>query len=1039
MREGESGGEQLRMKHGEEDGHAIGRDKGESVGGCVSGVKEGSSREGLEKSSKVSFRDKVIGAEKSKAFALVGSLSGYGIATVTGKQGDSRPPSVSFTKEAKSCLAEPYKEAIVIKVLDKHYGYTALMHKLQIVWRIKGGFDLLDVGFGYFLVKFDIAADREKVILGGPWLIDGHYVAVKPWDVDFRPCKKSFGSMLEQAMLQIASAIGISVKVDLATKLAERGKYARACVQINLELPVIKHIIVEGVTYEVEYESLQLICATCARYGHDKSLCMEKESLEGNGNSFGDGKNNESPTLVPHNNHEIQKEAKSEARDLGENPRNLCEKLGVVKGKDVVTESLALHVPDGHVNEACMDDEEGWQQVLRNEKFTMGQSSGLKDQDEKQHKFDSRRVPRPNLHGDGGKSIGIRMGKREKHEIAPSPSRRTPARREISLRKRLGPSSLQNSPVDKNDGTTEKTLVDGSMAGAVSGGPKVAIIEDQSVPVLQDKQPIEGITLEVHFDNLIWRCSGIYGSPQFKKRVLLWDYLVAQSMVFQGLWIVLGDFNEVKFSHESKGCQFSHQRADMFATSLGDSGLFDLKTIGRQFSWYRRVKNYVDVEKKLDRVCINSSWVYIFPEAYAEVLNRLQSDHCPILVRCKGRPQPKGSRPFRFVAAWATHPGYRDIVNQSWWSGNRGIHGKLSEVQKNSLEFNSKCKKSSYGSKSPESSGLGSGIGIQDSFIFKLLREGSIIRFMAFFSRMEWETDPEVLSQEAESFYKSLFCHLDDVDLGCLGDVPLPSLNEEACNNLTAPVTMEEVRTAVFHMNSFKAPGPDGFQAFFFKEYWEIIGLDVWKMVKQAFSGVTLDPRMLETLLVLIPKVELPVSMKDFRPISLCNVVYKIITKVLVNRLRPHLAEIVGPLQGGFIPGRGTPDNIIIAQEVLHFMKKTKSKKGTLAFKIDLEKAYDRVDQRFLAHTLKSFGFPIPTLNSIMNCVTASSLSIFWNGSRLNGFTPSRGLRQGDPLSAYLFVLCMERLACFISHQVDLDLWEPVAISRGGPRISHLM
>ena len=475
------------------------------MGGCVSGVKEGSSRKGLEKPSKVSFRDKVIGAEKSKAFALVGSLSGDGIATVTGKQGDSRPPSVSFTKEAKSCLAEPYKEAIVIKVLDKHYGYTALMHKLRIVWRIKGGFDLLDVGFGYFLVKFDIAADREKVILGGPWLIDGHYVAVKPWDVDFRPCEKSFGSTLvwirvsglpiwcyqEQAMLRIASAIGIPVKVDLATKLAERGKYARACVQINLELPVIKHIIVEGVTHEIEYESLQLICATCARYGHDKSLCMEKESLEGNGNSFGDEKNNEAPTLVPHNNNEIQQEAESEARVLGENPRNLGEKLGVVKGKDVVTESLAPHVPDGLVNEACMDDGEGWQQVLRKKKFTMGQSSGLKDQDGKQHKFGSRRVPRPNLHGDGGKSTGIRMGKQEKHEIAPSPSRRTPARRGISLRKRPRPSSLQNSPVDKNGGTTEETLVDGSMASAVSGGPKVAIIEDQSVPVPQDKPPIE--------------------------------------------------------------------------------------------------------------------------------------------------------------------------------------------------------------------------------------------------------------------------------------------------------------------------------------------------------------------------------------------------------------------------------------------------------------------------------------------------------------------------------------------------------------------
>ncbi|XP_072075375.1 uncharacterized protein [Arachis hypogaea] len=161
-----------------------------------------------------------------------------------------------------------------------------------------------------------------------------------------------------------------------------------------------------------------------------------------------------------------------------------------------------------------------------------------------------------------------------------------------------------------------------------------------------------------------------------------------------------------------------------------------------------------------------------------------------------------------------------------------------------------------------------------------------------------------------------------------------------------------------------------------------------------------MDPRMMETLVVLIPKVENPISMKDFRLISLCNVVYKVITKVLVNRLRPHLKEIVGPLQGGFIPGRETPNNIIVAQEVLHFMKKTKSKKGTLAFKIDREKAYDRVDWGFLKQTLMSFGFLSPTVNLIMRCVTASSLSIRWNGDRLNSFTPSRGLRQGDPISS---------------------------------------
>nr|XP_025628132.1 uncharacterized protein LOC112721278 [Arachis hypogaea] len=211
-------------------------------------------------------------------------------------------------------------------------------------------------------------------------------------------------------MLRIASVIGAPIKVDLATKLAEREKYAQACVQISLGLPVIKHIIVEGMTHEVEYESLQLICSTCAWYGHDKSLCMEKDSSKEKGDSFGDRKNHKALTLVPHNNHEIQKEVESKARDLGEDSRNLGEKLGVVKGKDAVTKLLTPHVSDGHVKEPCVDDGEGWQQVLCKRKLTMGQPSGLKDQNRKQHKYGSRRVPRPNLHGYGGKSIGIRMG-----------------------------------------------------------------------------------------------------------------------------------------------------------------------------------------------------------------------------------------------------------------------------------------------------------------------------------------------------------------------------------------------------------------------------------------------------------------------------------------------------------------------------------------------------------------------------------------------------------------------------------------------------
>ncbi|XP_025635516.1 uncharacterized protein At4g02000-like [Arachis hypogaea] len=183
-----------------------------------------------------------------------------------------------------------------------------------MVWRIKSGFDLLDMGFGYFMVKFDAGEDHEKVMFGGPWLIDGHYVAIKPWNINFWPCEQSFESTLvwvqvsglpiwcyqEQAIMHVASAIGVPIRVDLATKLAERGRYARACVQINLALPVIKHIIVEGVTHVVEYESLNLICNSCARYGHDMAQCLGRDSREGKSADSDATKSREGTTAVPH-------------------------------------------------------------------------------------------------------------------------------------------------------------------------------------------------------------------------------------------------------------------------------------------------------------------------------------------------------------------------------------------------------------------------------------------------------------------------------------------------------------------------------------------------------------------------------------------------------------------------------------------------------------------------------------------------------------------------------------------------------------------
>lgn len=126
------------------------------------------------------------------------------------------------------------------------------------------------------------------------------------------------------------------------------------------------------------------------------------------------------------------------------------------------------------------------------------------------------------------------------------------------------------------------------------------------------------------------------------------------------------------------------------------------------------------------------------------------------------------------------------------------------------------------------------------------------------------------------------------------------------------------------------------------------MGEDLWLVVSEAFLRGYSDERIVETLVILIPNLANPIHLKNFRPISLCNVVYKVITKVLVQRICPFLHDLAGPLQSSFIPGRGTKDNAIMAQEVIHYMHHSKSKRGTIAFKIDLKKAYDRVSWNFL-------------------------------------------------------------------------------------------
>ena len=185
--------------------------------------------------------------------------------------------------------------------------------------------------------------------------------------------------------------------------------------------------------------------------------------------------------------------------------------------------------------------------------------------------------------------------------------------------------------------------------------------------------------------------------------------------------------------------------------------------------------------------------------------------------------------------------------------------------------------------------------------------------------------------------------------------------------------------------------------------------------------------------------MERPESVGSFRPISLCNTTYKIISKTLVGRLKIILGDLVGDFQNAFIPGRQMVDNSLIAHEVMDWIKKRK--KGTLyvgVMKIDLSKAYDGIRWDFVTAVLTKMKFPPIWINWIQECLSTSMFSILVNGEPTKFFKPEIGLRQGDPLSSYLFILCMEVLSTnLIAAQAREDhSWYKIV--RSAPSLSHL-
>nr|KAJ0221381.1 hypothetical protein LSAT_V11C200050580 [Lactuca sativa] len=452
-----------------------------------------------------------------------------------------------------------------------------------------------------------------------------------------------------------------------------------------------------------------------------------------------------------------------------------------------------------------------------------------------------------------------------------------------------------------------------------------------------------------------------------------------------GCWssgLIAGDFNVTRELVDSMASNSKISRGMVeFNECINRIEVQDINRNGLHYTWNQRPHGVSGVLKKLDRVLGNLKFIEDYPNVFANFQPYRNSDHSPMIIKFPIKKKFR-IRPFKFVNSLVLLDNFLPIVDNVWKSEIEGF-GMFRLFQKLKLL------------KKPLRNLLKSH-GNYAEKVFKCREE---------LCRVQNNLDKDPCNEELrfeEGIYLQSFLNTSWEE-----ECYLKELDNQQALDMVKDVTNEEIKAVLFDIDDDKAPGPDGFSSKFFKKAWMIVGDDFCFAVKEFFLSKKILKEVNATVIALVPKVPTPGKVGDYRPISCCNVLYKCISKVIINRIREHLGCLVSDNQSAFIPGRSILDNILLSQELV---KGYHIDRGfaRCAMKVDIQKAYDTVNWNFLQSILKEFGFHDSMITWIMNCVSTSSFMININGSFHGFFQGKRGHRQGCPLSPYLFTLVME-------------------------------
>ncbi|GJZ96546.1 RNA-directed DNA polymerase, eukaryota, partial [Tanacetum coccineum] len=575
----------------------------------------------------------------------------------------------------------------------------------------------------------------------------------------------------------------------------------------------------------------------------------------------------------------------------------------------------------------------------------------------------------------------------------------------------------------------------------------------------------------------------IYAPQDISEKKSLWEYITHIIDTWDGECIILGDFNEVRSKQERFGTIFNETAANAFNHFISTAGLIDLPLEGYSFTW--AIKSAKKMSK-LDRFLISEGLLLKFPSLSAICLDRHLSDHRPIIMR--EVVTDYGPSPFRVYQSWFHKKGFDKLIKDSWSYSSSNDSNKIILLKKKLQALKASIKEWCKDD-IKRSNDTCFSIKARLSDLDKLFDNGlsneelvteriSLLKELHNFNKshsldlaqkakVRWAIEGDenskyfhgiINKKRSQLAIRGVLIDGDWIDEPCkvkneflmhfANRFESPSgpcididchlfkkLSSEQVDDLECDVTFDEIKKAVWDCGTNKSPGPDGFSFDFIRTFWDILKHDFVNAIREFFISSKFPPGCNSSFIALIPKKHDAKFVKDYRPISLIGCFYKIVSKILANRLKMVISELISDVQSAFVSNRQILDGPFILNELISWCKAHKSK--AMIFKVDFEKAFDSVRWDFLDIILRNFGFGIKWRGWIQGCLSSAMGSILVNGSPTAEFKFHKGLKQGDPLSPYLFILVMESLHLSFNNIINADLFKGIRFD-DSLTLSHL-